>query len=43
MAAMQCAHHVIHLILPTPLPSEMRTSQPYGVYGIRTRFLLTPR
>jgi len=35
--ATQSAYH-LRLILPTPPPSERRTSQPYGVYWI-PRFL----
>jgi len=39
---MQGIHHVIHIILLMPLSSERRTSQPYWVYRIQTRFLWTP-
>ena len=38
MAATQDAQHIIHLINPTPPPSERRTSRPYEEYGARTRF-----
>lgn len=34
-------HHVIHLIFPTPPPSERRNSQPCEGYRTRTRFTCT--
>jgi len=43
MIVTQVAHHVIRLTLSTPPPSKRRTSQPYGVYGIRTRLLVISR
>jgi len=43
MTVTQVTRHVIHLTLSTPPPSERRTSQPYGVYGILNRFLVISR
>jgi len=42
-AATQVARYIIHLNFTNAGANERRTSQPYGVYGIRTRFLWTPR
>jgi len=42
-AATQGSHHVIHLILPMPHPSERRTSQLYKVYGMWTQFASSMR
>jgi len=36
-------NHVIHLIQPTPSPSERRTSQLYGGYGTTCHYFIAPR